>query len=495
MNHSSKKAIVIGSGIAGMAAAIRLAVQGFQVSVYEANGYPGGKLSSFEKNGYLFDAGPSLFTQPENIEALFAYANEPIQSYFQYKKVDVSCNYFFENGKCVIAYADKEKLFKEFSEKLGEDAKAIKKYLVNAEKLYNNVGSVFLNHSLHKPATWLHRRVFKAIRATKLSYLFNSLHTHNKKHFVSSEATQIFNRFATYNGSNPYKAPSMLSLIPHLEQNQGTYYPKGGMISITNALYQLAQKKGVTFHFNHKVVKILHNSKSVKGIVVNGIHILADIIVSNGDVYYTYKYLLNLPSQTKKIEQQERSSSALIFYWGIKKEFSSLGLHNILFSDNYENEFEHIFIKKELSTDPTIYINVTSKMEKGQAPDGNENWFVMINAPNNVGQDWPSMTTALRAMVVKKINRILQTDIESHIDNETIMDPVIIEEKTGTYMGALYGTSSNSPLAAFLRPSNFSKKIQGLYFCGGTVHPGGGIPLCLQSAAITTEIINKEHAQ
>jgi phytoene dehydrogenase-like protein len=252
----------------------------------------------------------------------------------------------------------------------------------------------------------------------------------------------------------------MLSLIPHLEQNQGTYYPKGGMISITNALYQLALKKGVTFQFKNKVDKILHNNKSVKGIVVNGKDVLADIIVCNGDVYYTYKHLLNLPAQTKKIEKQERSSSALIFYWGIKKEFSSLGLHNILFSENYQNEFEHIFLKKELSTDPTIYINVTSKMEKGQAPDGKENWFVMINAPNNVGQDWSSMTAALRDKVVKKINRMLQTDIESCIDNETIMDPIIIEEKTGTYLGALYGTSSNSPLAAFLRPPNFSNKIQ-----------------------------------
>ena len=149
MSHYSLKAIVIGSGIAGMAAAIRLAVQGFEVKVFEANDSPGGKLTSFERNGFLFDAGPSLFTQPENIEELFAYANEPIASYFQYSKVDISCKYFFENRKIITAYGDKEKLTEEFVDKLGEEPLSVKNYLKNSEKLYHNIGSIFLNYSLH----------------------------------------------------------------------------------------------------------------------------------------------------------------------------------------------------------------------------------------------------------------------------------------------------------------------------------------------------------
>ncbi len=494
MNQSSKKAIVIGSGIAGMAAAIRLAVQGFEVKVFESNESPGGKLTSFESNGFLFDAGPSLFTQPENIEDLFTYAKEPIESYFQYSQVEVSCKYFFENKKTITAYSDKEKLTKEFVDKLGEEPSAVINYLNNAEKLYQNIGSIFLNHSLHKSATWLHPRVIKALSSIKFGYLFSNLNKYNQNNFSSKEAIQIFNRFATYNGSNPYKAPAMLSVIPHLEQNQGTYYPKGGMISITNSLYKLAVKKGVQFYFNHAVEKIIHHNKKVSGIVVNNDIVSADLVISNGDVYYTYKNLLDLPNKVKKIEKQERSSSAVIFYWGIKKEFSELGLHNILFSDHYQDEFNRIFTKKELSNDPTIYINITSKMEEGQAPTGKENWFVMINAPNNIGQNWSDLIIDLRKFVIQKINRILDTDIEKYIEVESIMDPVIIEQKTGTYKGALYGTSSNNSFAAFLRPANFLKKIQGLYFCGGTVHPGGGIPLCLKSASITSEIIKKDYA-
>ena len=285
----------------------------------------------------------------------------------------------------------------------------------------------------------------------------------------------------------------MLSLIPHLEQNQGTYYPKGGMISITNALYQLALKKGVVFHFNHKVEKIEHQHKKITGIITNNRHVDADIVVSNGDVYYTYKNLLNHQSKSKQLLKLERSSSALIFYWGIKTEFTELGLHNILFSDDYKKEFEHLFDTMTMTDDPTIYINITSKMEKKQAPEGSENWFVMINAPANVGQDWEKIKSEIRRAVINKINRILNTDIEKHIETEDILDPVSIEQKTGTFKGSLYGTSSNSKFAAFFRPANFTSKFKGLYFCGGTVHPGGGIPLCLKSAYIMTEIIKSDY--
>ncbi len=489
----TRKVVIIGSGIAGMSTAIRLAVQGFEVNVYESNNYPGGKISFFEKDAYRFDAGPSLFTQPQNIEDLFILAGESIKDYFNYSPVDISCTYFFENGKKIIAYTDKEKLAKEFEEQLGENPSTIKAYLTAAEKLYHNIGSIFLNFSLHKRSTWFHPRILKAFSAVKSAYLFSSLNNYNKSKFKSVEAVQIFNRFATYNGSNPFKAPGMLSLIPHLELNQGTFYPKGGMISITDALHKLAVKKGVTFHFNHKVEKINHQNKTVSGIKVNGKIIEADIVVSNGDVYYTYKNLLNHTSQTNKLLNLERSSSALIFYWGIKTAFNQLGLHNILFSKNYEQEFDHLFKTSTLTNDPTIYINITSKMESNQAPAGCENWFVMINAPANIGQDWDTMVNETRIAVVEKINRILDTNIENFITSETIMDPVLIEKNTGTFKGSLYGTSSNAIFAAFFRPANFNPEIKGLYFCGGTVHPGGGIPLCLKSALITSELIKTNH--
>ncbi len=486
------KAIIIGSGIAGLAAATRLAVLGYQVSVYESNAYPGGKLSVFEKDGFRFDAGPSLFTQPDNIEALFELAGEPIGEYFNYRPVEVACRYFFENGKIIDAFTDQNKFEAELAEKAGEDPAKLSNYLERSGKLYDQVGTVFLNHSLHKRNTWLHQRVIKALKAVKIPYLFGTLDAYNTKQFSSKEARQLFNRYATYNGSNPYKAPGMLSLIPHLEQNLGTFYPEGGMISITSALYRLALKKGVEFHFNTTVQRIIHHEGKARGIVVNEKNVYADTVVSNADVYFTYKHLLQHIPKAKKLLKLERSSSALIFYWGINRAFPQLGLHNILFSDHYKDEFDHLFNRKTLMDDPTIYINITGKMESGHAPEGKENWFVMINVPANYGQDWQQFAQQARISVINKINRLLDTNIESHIESESLLDPVMIEERTGSYMGSLYGTSSNSKLAAFFRPPNFTSYIRGLYFCGGTVHPGGGIPLCLKSALIATELIRED---
>ena len=273
MSIHQKNAIVIGSGIAGIATAIRLAVQGFDVAVYEKNATPGGKITSFNKDGFHFDAGPSLFTQPQNIEDLFKLAGEPIEDYFSYKPLPVACKYFYEGGKQVTGFANAGQFAKELAEKNGEQAVHVKSYLNRSAKLYNKIGDVFLEHSLHKKRTWLHKRVLKALPAVRLPYLFSTLGKYNLKKFNSPDTHKIFNRFATYNGSSPYKAPAMLSLIPHLEHNEGVFYPEGGMVSITNALYKLALKKGVIFHFSSPVEKIISNENKVY-IDISSINIL-----------------------------------------------------------------------------------------------------------------------------------------------------------------------------------------------------------------------------
>jgi phytoene desaturase len=488
-----RRAIVIGSGVAGMACSIRLAIQGYEVDVYERNSYPGGKLSLIEKDGFQFDAGPSLFTQPQNIEVLFSDAGENIHDYFEYEQVPLSCKYFFENGKQVDAWTNAEELSRELNQKLGEEPEAIKNYLTASGKLYNEIGTIFLNNSLHKRSTWLSRKIPAALMNVKWPYLFGTLHKYNRSKFISAEAIQIFDRFATYNGSNPYRAPGMMSLIPHLELTEGTFYPKGGMISITNALYQLAIKKGVKFHFNCSVQRIIHHQNHVKGVVVNNENCFADVVVSNADVYLTYQHLLSDDAKAKKIAQQERSCSGMVFYWGMNKQFPQLHLHNILFSKNYQAEFEHVFKLGKLYDDPTVYINITSKMQDIHSPAGKENWFILVNAPSNKGQNWEQMRMQLRKQIIEKLSRMLTEDIAEAIETEEYADPLLIESRTGSYMGSLYGTSSNSKMAAFLRHPNFTSKIKGLYFCGGSVHPGGGIPLCFKSAEIVSKLVEKSN--
>ncbi|TKK70923.1 phytoene desaturase [Ilyomonas limi] len=493
MNHHQSTAIIIGAGIAGIASAIRLAVQGFAVKVFEKNSYAGGKINSFEKEGYCFDGGPSLFTQPQLIEELFALAGEPIQHYFNYKPVPIACTYFYEDGVVIKGYTNADKLAEELYNKVGEDKTAVKRYLQRSKQLYETTGSIFLNYSLHKMSTLWKAPVAKALMNTKPVHLFASLNAFNQYSFKQAHTIQLFNRYATYNGSNPYQAPGMLSVIPHLEYNEGVFYPKGGMISIANALYRLAVKKGVQFYFNMPVEQIIHKANKVTGVMANNEKYLADIVVSNMDVYFTYKRLLRNEQKAAHILRQERSSSAFIFYWGINKTFPQLGLHNIFFSKNYKEEFDHIFKLKQLYNDPTVYINITSKCEPDlQAPPDKENWFVMVNAPANVGQYESAMQQQLKKHILSKLSSLLQTAIEPLIEVEATLNPVMIEEHTASYMGALYGTSSNSRMAAFLRHPNFSNQLKGLYFVGGSVHPGGGIPLCLRSAKIMSEMVKND---
>jgi diapolycopene oxygenase len=484
-----KTVIIIGSGIAGISAAIRLKSQGYTVAVYEANTYPGGKLTAFSKSGYRFDMGPSLFTMPQFVEQLFEVAKKPIEAYFQYKKKSVVCNYFYEDGTTFSALADETEFAKSASQTFDVDKNEILDYFKKSKKKYDLTASLFLEKSLHKTATYLNRDTLKAIFNVKSLGINTTLSDYNSEVFRDKRLVQFYDRFATYNGSSPYQTPGIMSMIPHLEQHFGTYFPKGGMHSITMSLFQLAKDIGVTFNFESKVDQIITQDDTAVGIEIEGTIIKSDIVISNSDIVPTYRHLLKAHKAPEKILQQPRSSSALIFYWGIKKTFPQLDLHNIFFSEDYKTEFDYIFEKKDVHHDPTVYINISSKEEPNDAPNGCENWFTMINVPCNTGQDWDSIVANARQNIIKKLSRLLNEDISGLIEFEEILDPRSIASNTQSYQGALYGASSNNKYAAFLRHPNFKSSIANLYFCGGSVHPGGGIPLCLLSGKIVSELI------
>lgn len=481
------KAIIIGAGIAGVASAIRMAVKGYAVDVYEASNNPGGKLNELNLKGFRFDAGPSLFTMPQYVDELFKIANKTPADYFEYEKLDEICKYFYEDGLRLTAHADLNLFAQEIQEKTNSTTEEIAQFLKKSETIYEVTHKVFLERSLHKIKSYLHFDTIKSIFSFGKIDAFRTQNQANEVFFRDKRIVQLFNRYATYNGSNPYQAPATLNIIPHFEYHFGAFLPKKGMYSITTSLVKLAEDLGIKFHFNQKVEQILYTDNQplkVKGIKLKDSVLPADVVVSNLDIWFTYKNLLKKIPPPKKLLQQERSSSALIFYWGIKGNYNDLGLHNILFSANYLDEFDAIWKNKTVYNDPTIYINITSKHIKSDAPPDCENWFVMINVSANEGQNWETLILEARSNIIKKINRVLKTDIEQNIICEEMLDPRSIESKTGSYQGSLYGNSSNNQFSAFLRHPNFISKIKNLYFCGGSVHPGGGIPLALLSAKI-----------
>ena len=488
--NAPKTCAIIGAGPAGLAAAIRMANKGYQVSVFEANAWAGGKLSQSVEKGYRFDMGPSVFTMPHFVDELYKLSGKNPRDYYDYLSLDPAYRYFYPDGTNIVAYRSPEDFAAEVAAKTTENKETVLRFLRDIQDKYNLTAEIFLHNSLHKPRNYFTKRVAKGILNFGKLEAFKTMHQANKATFKDARVVQLFNRYATYNGSNPYEAPATLNVIPHLEINLGAYIPVGGMYSITKGLQRLGQDLGVQYHFNSRVEEIVIENGRAKALRLGQEKLPFDCIISNMDVYNTYRHLLPHAEKPKRTLSQPKSSSAIIFYWGIKKSFSQLGLHNIFFAENYPEEFDHIFHQKKIYHDPTIYLNISSKKSPDDAPEGCENWFTMINAPHNSGQEnWDEMIAETRENLIRKLSKQLQTDIRPLIECELIWEPRKIEALTSSAFGAIYGNSSNNKFAAFLRHANFSSKIKNLYFCGGSVHPGPSIPLCMLSAKITTELI------
>jgi phytoene desaturase len=494
----NKSVAIIGAGIGGLSCAARLASAGFEVEVFEQADKAGGKANSLKLGNFRFDTGPSLLTMPFVLEELFSDLGENLEDYIELNKLDVNCKYFFPDNTIFKAYSDLEKLINEVDANFIENGETLKEYLNYSEEIYNLTHEIFLNKSLNELSTYTNKKaLITLLNIFKIDSL-RSMHKANKSFFSDERLIQLFDRYATYNGSNPFKAPATLNVIQHVEYNIGGYVPGNGIYEIPDSIYKLAKRKGVIFHFNTVVNKI-DMSKSRGGNLtygVNGKNFVEksyDIIVSNADVNSTYKYLLNdHKSRTaKRYNKLTPSTSALVFYWAVDGVFNDLEVHNILFSENYKKEFEDLFTNQICPDDPTIYIYISSKYNSNDAPDGCENWYVMINAPFIQKQDWNKEIEKSRKNIVNRINKTLNIDIEKRIRDESILSPVDIEKNTSSFKGSLYGISSNSRAAAFLRQSNRSRDYKGLYFCGGSAHPGGGIPLVMLSGKITSELVKK----
>lgn len=481
---------IVGSGMAGLTAAVLLSHQGHEVTVYESGDKVGGKLNEKMIGSYRFDLGPSLFTMPHWIDEIYTKVGKDPRHYYDYRQLDVGTHYFYEDGTQFKSHKD-PRIFEMQLRKEGIDTQNFQKYLRKISFIYDTTEFIFLKSSLHKWRSYMHTKVLQSLLRLPFIEGLRSMHHMNASYFKDTRLQQYFDRMATYNGSNPYHAPGTLNLISHIEHKCGVFYPEGGMYNIAKGLYKLALDLGVKFVFNATVDEILIDEDKIEGLRIGSKSIDYDAVVSNMDVFYTYKKLMTSQKAPEKTLRQEKSSSGLIFYWGIKRQFTELGLHNIFFAENYKAEFEDIFENKIPHHDPTVYINVSSKESEGDAPEGCENWFVMINVPSDTGQDWESLKAKARQNIIDKLNRMLKTDVSALIEVEEVLDPKLIDLRTFSHQGALYGNASNKAMSAFFRHANFSSKIKNLYFCGGSVHPGGGIPLAVQSGKIVAGLFVK----
>ncbi len=490
-----RKAVVIGAGIGGLSIALRLNSMGYSVTVFEKNNRIGGKAGQIYENGFRFDTGPSLFTMPDVLNKLLKDINAENLLGLELFKPEIICKYFYDDI-VINAYSNLDKLIEELTLKTTDKRESFISYFKYAETIFNLTEKIFLHSSLNKLKTYFNKSAFKALLNLSKIDTNRTMHNAVESYFKDEKTIKLFDRYATYNGSSPFKAPATLNLISHVENGIGGYFIKGGMYNLPKQLTELAIKRGVNIVTNSQIVEIITDKNRVKEVKVKTGDVIelfsADLFVSNSDITNTHKIIL--PNENVKTNKNEISSSAIVFYWGINKTNPSLEMHNIIFSKDYKNEFYEIHELKKVPSEPTIYIYISSKAEKTDAPNGCENWFVMINAPYNNGQDWSNEIEKVKPIIINKINEKLNTDIQKHIVFEKIISPINIEKETLSYKGGLYGDSSNSKYSAFLRQQNKSNKFNNLYFVGGSVHPGGGIPLVMLSAEIASQLIKEDYA-
>ncbi|MBP8055345.1 MAG: phytoene desaturase [Chloroflexi bacterium] len=479
--------VVIGGGIGGLNAAIRLAAAHQPVLLLEKNGQVGGKMSRFQTDGFTWDTGPSVITMRHVFEELFAAANRHLDDYLTLNPVEPLTRYFYPDGTVLSASRDLPHMAEQIARLDERDVEGYMAFLSYSARLHRITGPVFI---YDQPPTW---RSFLRVPFRDW-FKVDGLRTMDQaaRSFVHSpHLRQLLGRFATYVGASPYLAPATLNVIAHVELTGGVWYPQGGIYSIAAALERLARELGVEIRTGCGVAEILcdraRGRHSVTGVkLVDGEIIPARQVISNLDVTATYRQLL---PGLKARPPQEPSCSGFILLLGVNKQHPQLAHHNIFFSRDYPAEFEAIFRQGVPPDDPTIYVAITSKSDPEHAPPGSENWFVLVNAPPVGPQfDWEREKERYRDHVLAKLAE-QGVDVRPHLISQHLFTPVDLERMTGAWRGALYGASSNSRWAAFLRPHNRATDVTGLYFAGGTTHPGGGVPMVTLSGKVAAGFV------
>jgi phytoene desaturase len=495
------KIAIIGAGMGGLATAIRLAAAGHEVDVYEKNERVGGKLNILEKDGFRWDTGPSLITMPFVYSELWASAERNFDDYVNLLPVNPICRYRWQDGAHLDASDSTSQMVAEIERLEPDDVAAYFKFLAYTRKLYNLTADAFLFNGINSWRDFLRLKPHVAFQIDPFRTVQQAL----EARFKSPHLQQLFGRYATYNGSSPYLAPATLNIISYVEMGLGGYYVQGGLYKLAEAYLQLARELGVRVHTGADcgVAEILLQGKHVRGLkLTSGETVSASRVVANTDVTYTYNNLINPRSNNRKskivnLKSLEPSCSGFVLFLGVNKQYESLAHHNIFFSRDYKAEFDQIFKDLTPPDDPTIYVCWTGRTDADHAPDGKSNLFVLVNAPYlSPRYDWnaPGVAQQYRDLVVRRMEEHGLTDLSHHIESETIMTPADLQNFYNADRGAIYGVSSNNRFSAFLRPPNRSRRYKGLYFVGGSTHPGGGVPLVTLSARIVSELIKNDLA-
>ncbi len=494
------KISVIGAGIGGMSAAARLAKNGHEVTIFENSERSGGKCRTEWFGDFAFDTGPSLLTLPAVYRDLFLKTGKRLEHILELVPVDPAFKYNFTDGKSItFPNLSNPKTYQEISRVLGDKSgQDWKKIIDRAERMWELSREQFVESELD--SIWPLLKNKNLFRQIKEIAPFTSLRQLSNKMDLDPHLKMIIDRYATYTGSDPRRAPAVLLTIAFVESAFGAWHIKGGIGQLSNALQTRCQDLGVKFEFNSRVTEITVDHDRTKGIVIKDkTFIASDLVVANADAEHVYNNLIskNVKSaryEREKLRRSTKSLSGFSLLLGLDNSRGKnveLAHHNVFFPQNYDNEFEDVFNRKIPVDDPTIYI-CAPKDDSMVKSVNKESWFVLVNAPRHEpdsGWDWQQNGDIYAKKILNKLDG-LGMNVSPRLEFLKYRTPADLENYAMAPGGSIYGTSSNSAASAFLRARNRSK-TKGLFCVGGSAHPGGGLPLVGISAEIVANCIGK----
>ncbi|AOH53230.1 diapolycopene oxygenase [Peribacillus muralis] len=488
----NKNVIIIGGGLGGLSAAISLAQAGYDVSLYEKNDHIGGKLNRLDQDGFGFDLGPSILTMPQIFERLFTASGKSMKDYVPIEKLDHQWRSFFPNGNVIDLYEDLNEMQEKNPALSENDMREYQDLLHYSKRLYDMTDKVYFQQGVDTTRQIMkHTGLFTALKNFDL---FSTVHGAINKRISNEELRVMLSYFIKYVGSSPYDAPAVLNMMIYMQHDQGVWYVPGGLHNLASGLVKLAEEVGVTFHLGRQIVKLeKKNGKVNAAVLEDGTKLTADYFVSNMEVIPVYERLLKEDSHyVKKLKKKfEPASSGLVMHLGVKKSYPQLRHHNFFFAENMKQQMQSIFHRHELPDDPVIYLVNVNKTDPTQAPAGYENIKVLPHIPYirdqqpYTQQDYEQFSER----VLIKLEKMGLHDLRDNIVTKDVWTPEDIRRMYGSDRGAIYGTVSDRKKNKGFKHPKQSELYDNLYFVGGTVNPGGGMPMVTLSGQLVSEKI------
>lgn len=488
---------VIGGGLGGLSAAIHLATRGHRVVLLEKNVTLGGKAGRLERDGFLFDTGPSLVTMPEALDELFAAAGRSRAQALPLVRLETQCRYFFADGASLDVHDDQARTAEAIDAIAPGEGQRFLALLALAARLHDVAGRPYLERPYEGfPSLGLQI----GTRGISLLPLLarGTLGDLARDTVRDPRLRQLVGRFATYAGGAPDRSPAALAMVLHVEHAGGAWYPPGGIASIPRALEQLARDVGVEIRTNAPVSEIATNGGRVVGVHAPELERF-DAVVTNADPVATARHLLPAPvaraAGLAQLERAELGLSGVLLLLGIRGRLPQFAHHNVMFPADSAREFADVFDRHIVPEDPVVYVSVASRTDPSRAPADDECVTCLVNAPATGGNgDFRAQRASLVERIVSRLERLVP-DLRSRIVVEELIDPDQYAERYAAPGGSIYGISPHARFSPFHRPLARVEKLAGLYFAGGGTHPGGGIPLVVRSGRFAADLLEADLAR